>query len=108
MEQLFRVHLFEMGMETDWFKFIPFAKFAVNSFVAKSTGLTPFKMIYGSIPASPVDYLPGLSKAPAPQGFISDASHSLALAKLRIAKAQEWQKQSYDHKHQHIELNVGD
>ena len=43
--------------------------------------LPPFEMIYGSTPASPVDYLPGLSKAPAAQEFISDASHSLALAK---------------------------
>ena len=80
----------------------PFVEFAANSSVDESTGFIPFEMIYGSTPAFPVDYLPGLSKAPAPQGFISDASHSLALANLRIAKAQEWQKQSYDHKHQHM------
>ena len=42
----------------------------------ESTGFTPFEMVYGSTPASPVDYLPGLSKAPAAQEFVSDASHS--------------------------------
>ena len=76
-------------METNWFKFIPFIEFAVNSSVAESTGFTPFEIFYGSTPASPVDYLPGLSKAPAAQEFTSDALHSLALAKLQISKAQE-------------------
>ena len=75
--------------------------------MAESTGFTPFKMVYGSTPASSVNNLPGLSKAPAAQEFISNALHSLALAKSQIAKAQEWQKQSYNRKHQYTELNVG-
>ena len=97
-----------MGMETDCFKFITFVELAFNSSVAESTGFTPFEMVYGSIPASPVDYLPGLSRLPAAQEFITDASHSLALAKLRISKTQEWQKHSHDCKHQYIERNIGD
>ena len=97
-----------MGIETDWFKLIPFGKFAVNSSVAESTRFTPFKMIYSSTPTSPIDYIPGFSKVPAAQEFILDALHSLAKAKLQIFKAQEWQKHSYNHKHQHIELNIGD
>ena len=97
-----------MGMETDWFKFIPFVEFAPNSSVAKSTGFTPFEIVYGSTPASTVDYLPGLSRARAAQEFILDYSHSLALAELQISEAQEWQKHSYNCKHQQIELNIGD
>ena len=69
-----------MGMEINWFKFITFFEFAVNSSTAESTGFTPFEMVYGSTPASLVDYLSGLYKAPAVQEFTSDASHSLALA----------------------------
>ena len=59
--------MFEMGIKTDWFNFIPFVEFASNSSVAESTGFTPFEIIYGSTPAFPVNYLPGLSKAPAVQ-----------------------------------------
>ena len=95
-------------METNWFKFTPFVEFAVSSSMGESTGFAPFEMIYGSTPTSPADYFPGLSKAPAAQEFISNASHSFALAKSRIAKTQEWQKHYYDCKHQRIELNAGD
>ena len=68
-------------METDWIKFTPFFEFVVKSSVAESTGFTPFEIVYGSNLASPVDYFPGLSKAPAAQEFISNASHPLALLK---------------------------
>ena len=60
------------------FKFIPFVAFAVGSSVAKSTGFTPFEMVYGSTPALPVDHFLGLLKVPEAQEFILDASHSWA------------------------------
>ena len=81
--------MFETGVETDWFKFIPFVEFAVNNSVVESTEFTPFEMVYGFTPLSPVDYLPVLYKEPAAQEFFIDALHSLAFAKLQITKAQE-------------------
>ena len=73
--------MLETGRDNNWLKFILFDEFAANSSMVKSTNFTPFEMVNGSIPISPVDHLPGLSKEPAAQEYISDTSLSLALAK---------------------------
>jgi hypothetical protein len=41
--------------QDNWAQLLPLAEFAYNSSVQQSTGLAPFQMVYGHIPASPAD-----------------------------------------------------
>jgi len=38
-----------------WDLFLPYAKFAYNKAPSNATGLSPFKVIYGIDPLSPID-----------------------------------------------------
>jgi len=41
-----------------WYLLLPHAEFAYNKASSKATGLSPFKVVYGIDPLSPIDLTP--------------------------------------------------
>ncbi|KAL6548706.1 hypothetical protein OROGR_008472 [Orobanche gracilis] len=94
-----------------WDSKLPQAEFAHNSAVNRSTGYSPFEVIFGLLPRGPVDLLP-LPDAVRPHGvasdFIADLQriHQQVHTNLGVASADY--KQKADRKCRKVIFNVGD
>jgi antitoxin component of RelBE/YafQ-DinJ toxin-antitoxin module len=89
------------GSQDNWDDLLPMAEFAINSSVNISTGVTPFKMIYGKDARLPID-LNLDSNTPAAVNFIKFMEETINQAHDNIVKAQASQKTQADkHRRDH-------
>ena len=106
-------------MKKRWKDLLPKLAFAYNSTVNKSTGYSPFFLMFGRNSRLPVDAIFGLD--PSPNVSMKRKSHkqfadewkssmeeAYKLANKNIGKAASYNKKHYDQKVHGIELKVGD
>src|SRR5215212_4702588 len=94
--------------QTNWDDLLPAAEFAINSSVNESTGFAPFELMYGLIPAMPIDLINQDSKIPAAEELIKKIISAVKTARTHIIKAQISQKHHADkHRRQH-KFKIGD
>ena len=90
--------------------YLPTVEMVVNSLPNRSTGYSPFFLMYGYHPVLPLELLKGdestnvetLSK------FLDRTQEVWRNARVQMEKAVEAQKQYYDQEHQDIQFAVGD
>ena len=99
-----------------WKNHLPKLAFAYNSCVQKSTGFSPFFLMFGRESKMPIDTMFGLEeelvKRKSHQQFVADwkkaMEQAFILANDNISKAAEYNKSQYDRKVHGVELSVGD
>ncbi|KAK9397281.1 hypothetical protein NXF25_020642 [Crotalus adamanteus] len=95
--------------QSDWIDFVPFAELAYNNAVHKSTGLTPFQIVYGYDPVT----LPG-GEAPGdlnlqPGDWMSRAGQVWGTVKKALQQAERIAKEQADKgRRLPMQLRVGD
>jgi hypothetical protein len=101
----------------DWDTHVGLAEFSLNSATNISTGVSPFKLMYGYQPASPVDRVAAAFDTPstlatrqsaAAADMISKMHADLATAKSSIALAQERTAKHADKHRREAHFEVGD
>ena len=99
-----------------WKNHLPKLAFAYNSCVHKTTGFSPFFLMFGRESKLPVDSMFGLDegdvKRKSHRQFVDDwktaMEQAYALANENIANAADYNKMRYDRKVHGAELQVGD
>ncbi|PBK63537.1 hypothetical protein ARMSODRAFT_866865, partial [Armillaria solidipes] len=90
------------GDKTSWANWLHVLEFAYNSHVSASTGCTPFSLLLGFQPTSPLDQIARVSPREhrkltrEASEFIDDLQARRENARLSIARAQELQARSYN------------
>ena len=93
-----------------WTDYLPAIEMVVNSLPNRSTGYSPFFLMYGYHPVLPVELLKGdestnvetLSK------FLDRTQEVWRSARVQMEKAVVAQKRYYDQKHRDVQFAVGD
>ena len=93
-----------------WKDFLPTVEMVVNSLPNRSTGYSPFYLMYGYHPVLPVELLKGdestnvetLSK------FLQRTQEVWRRAQVHMEKAMATQKSYYDKKHRDLQFTIGD
>ncbi|NCU37264.1 hypothetical protein EOM75_14810, partial [Candidatus Falkowbacteria bacterium] len=99
--------------QDDWDLHLPIAEFAYNSAVNATTGFTPFSLLYGFTPASPIDRLTAALKDDSiadrdAHSLVQQIATNLEKARNNIAAAQERQAAYYNKHHRSGAFKVGD
>ena len=108
LEEMLRSYIRPLG--DDWDQKLCDMEFSYNNSENKSTGQTPFYLMYGFHPRTPIDlYNPAIAEPmPAAKHFVEQmlAGHQAAKAALEKAGAQ--QKEQYDRKRKESPFKKGD
>ena len=105
------------NQKKDWKKFLPKLAFAYNSTVNKSTGMSPFYLMYGRESRLPIDTVfPELGGEELPRRnhreFVKEWEKSMMeaveIARDNIKKSAEYNKKYFDKKAKAVDLEVGD
>ncbi len=95
--------------QTNWDDLLPMVEFAYNDCESAITGFTPFYLMYGEHPRSPLAAcLPRDDQVPAADSFVQRVTDNLTLARQHILKAQERQKQYADRNRRDLTFVQGD
>ena len=101
----------------DWKKFIPKLAFAYNSTVNKSTGMSPFYLMYGRESRLPIDAVfpemvveevPRRSHAEFVKEWEQSMKEAVEIARQNIKKSAEYNKKNFDKKAKAVDLEIGD
>ena len=94
-----------------WDQKLSQAEFAYNHAVNRSSGFSPFQVVYSVTPRSPLDLLPVPDKTRI-HGKVADFVHSLQevhqTVHANLEKAAEKYKELADRKRRHVEFDMGD
>ncbi|XP_077553148.1 uncharacterized protein LOC144167878 [Haemaphysalis longicornis] len=97
---------------TNWDAILPFVTFAYNTGVQKTTGYSPFLLVYGRDPSFMLDAsvlsAPVYSSSPLHEEFISRLNYCRQLASLNTAASQRDRKDRYDASHRTVLFRPGD
>ena len=93
-----------------WTDLLPTVEMVINSLPTRSTGYSPFFLMYGYHPALPIELLKGdestnvdtLSK------FLERTQEVWCKARVEMEKAVAIQKNYYDKKHKDVHITIGD
>jgi hypothetical protein len=95
--------------QDDWDELLPLIQFAYNDSQSATTNHTPFFLLYGEHPRSPLTAaLQHDDQVPAAADFVKNIRQNLALAKQHIAKAQQRQKAAADKRRRALTFQVGE
>lgn len=96
----------------NWDIILPFVTFAYNTAVQKTTGYSPFCLVFGRSPSIAFDssffYAPISPDAPSHEQFISRLAHCRQLAQRRTESQQQIRKTRYDATHRSVQFRQGD
>jgi hypothetical protein len=84
--------------QKDWVEKCPLIEFAINSSVAKATGLAPFDINYGFMPAMMREVKDNEKTPPGVRTFAMNALRNMALAHDALIEARVFQQQYADRK----------
>jgi hypothetical protein len=92
----------------DWEQHLTAVEFAYNNSVQASTGYTPFYLMYGQNPETPLTLGQGEIADANVKDFVSRLADDLERAQTNIAAAQERQAKYYNQKRRAYEFQAGD
>lgn len=97
---------------TNWDTILPFVTFAYNSAIQKTTGYSPFFLVFGRQPSFLLDTAffsaPASPSSPFSEQFISRIDHCRRLARLHTEACQQDRKLRYDATHRDVQFRPGD
>ncbi|CAF4499211.1 unnamed protein product, partial [Didymodactylos carnosus] len=86
--------------QTDWDDYLPFVTFAYNTFKQATTGMEPFKLMYGRSPVLPFDIPSSITQLSTTSDYYTQLTKFLkqakSTAKCNIEQQQNIYKQTYD------------
>ena len=93
-----------------WTDYLPTVEMVVNSLPNRSTGYSPFFLMYGYHPLLPIELLKGeeSTNIEIVSKFLYRTQEVWRLARVQMEKAVAAQKAYYDRKHRDIQFTVGD
>lgn len=110
MQTMLRAYV--SGQQTDWSKHLPLVEFAINSSVNRTTGATPFYLMYGYHPKSPLDHAIAAASEtgtePTVQQRLTDMREALETARILLQEAQDRMAAVADQARRPAEFAVGD
>jgi hypothetical protein len=102
------LHFFVSDKQTQWFKWLPLAKWWYNTSFHNATKMTPFMALYGYHPPSITYSLKEKSKVQAVEYHIEHQQQVLKILKDNLTMAQNHTKQQEDQHRSEISFEVGD
>ena len=93
---------------SNWYKFLSLAEWSYNTVVHSSTGVIPFKLMYGKSPPSIPHYLLGSSSIEVVDNLLASRQEMLLKLRNRLLKVQAAMKLQADSKRRDISYNIGD
>lgn len=97
---------------TNWDTILPFVTYAYNSAVQRTTGFSPYFLVYGRPPPSVLDssffLAPVESTSSVPEQFVSRVVHCRQLARMNTEASQHVRKCRYDETHRAVSFRPGD
>jgi hypothetical protein len=94
---------------SNWRECLPLAEFAYNTAIHSSTKRSPFEVVYGYRPKSPVDFLTIDASVPAAEYQVDQHATIIKEVRAALLKAQERMKNYADkHRREHEEFKPGD
>ena len=95
---------------TRWREFLPTMEMVINSLPNRSTGYSPFYLVYGYHPVLPVELLKGDEKTnvESVEKFVERTQAVWRHAQEQMQKAVTTQKAYYDRKHRDVQFTIGD
>lgn len=91
-----------------WVAMLPWAEYWYNTSYQTSTGMSPFKALYGRDPPTFTRYILGSSPSELVEAYFVDRDELLALLKLNLIKAQRRMKKLADKHRTELEFEVAD
>ena len=93
-----------------WIEYLPTVEMAVNSLPNRSTGYSPYYLLYGHHPVLPVELLKGdeSTNVESVSKFVGRMHEVWRSARAHMEKAVVTQKKFYDQKHRDVQFAVGD
>ena len=93
-----------------WIEYLPTVEMAVNSLPNRSTGYSPYYLMYGHHPVLPVELLKGdeSTNVESVSKFVGRMHEVWRSARAQMQKAVVTQKKYYDTKHKDVQFAVGD
>lgn len=96
----------------NWDTILPFVTFAYNTATQKTTGYSPFFLVFGRSPSitfeSTFFYAPVPSEASSQEQYVSRLAHCRELARSRTQTQQQERKTRYDVGHRSVQFRPGD
>jgi len=108
---------FVLSDQSDWDHHLSMAEFAINNAYHESLKSTPFRVVYGIDPLTPLSFVPRAwvdkikplwDRCPSARSFGEDTQAALHRAKVCLDAARKRQKAYADKKRSDLTLNVGD
>ncbi|KAB2836622.1 MAG: DDE-type integrase/transposase/recombinase [Caedimonadaceae bacterium] len=104
---------FVNSYHTDWDEQLPLAQFSYNNSVSVSTGYTPFQIVHGVSPTTPIDLFERkpdeqLPEVVVTEAYINRCKDVVNCAVDNIKKAQAIQAKYYDATHRDDKFKQGD
>lgn len=96
------------GRPKTWAQWLPLAEWWFNTTHHSSTKLTPYQVLYGQPPPSPIHYIPGSSNIATVDQWGLDRESTLKLLKEHLSQAQNRMKQLADKHQTERVFQVGD
>lgn len=91
-----------------WLQWLPWAEYSYNTSYQSALHATPFEVVYGRPPPTPVFYLPGTAKVAAVDRQLRTRDVFLADIHDRLRLAQDVMEELQDKKRRLVEFLVGD
>lgn len=97
---------------SNWDQILPFVTFAYNTAIQRTTGYSPFFLVFGRAPSFIIDTnffaAPDSPAGPFSDVFVSRLNHCRHLARLHTEAAQQERKTQYDSTHQSVHFRPGE
>ena len=94
--------------QEDWDDWLPLGEFSCNNSVSGTTTLSPFEVVFGGAPRSPMDIVMGTNNNPTSVDYVKKIRENVLRAQECMKKAQERYAKYADKGKKDLELNVGD
>ena len=110
VSQTLRCLMTDVTDMTRWKDFLPTVEMVINSLPNRSTGYSPFFLMYGYHPVLPVELLKGdeSTNVETVSRFLERTQEVWRDARVQMEKAVATQKAYYDRKHRDMQFAVGD
>ena len=110
VSQTLRCLMSDVSNLTKWVEFLPNVEMVVNSLPNRSTGYSPFFLMYGYHPVLPIQLLKGdeITNVETVTKYLERTQEVWRSARANMEKAMVAQKRYYDQKHRDIQFAVGD